>query len=65
MSDHFTAVLTISQTVPPPAPLAHDRRHSAPTERPSRDVVEVAKVVVRAESLDALRDKVAAHAALL
>ncbi len=63
---HFTAVLTITETSLAAAPAnVVDRRHIAPSAEPKRDVAEVAKVVVRADSLDDLRAKIGAHVAIL
>jgi hypothetical protein len=61
---HYTAVLTIHETVETvDTPGFNDRRVSAP--KPSRDSSEVGKIVVRGDSMTALREKIAAHAALL
>lgn len=68
MAAHYTAVLVVSETttLPPTVTGYTDRRHTAPPPpEPKREAVEVAKIVVRAESLDALKEKLAAHAQLL
>lgn len=58
MSKHYTAVLKVHAT--------EDRKtgthYDAPTER---ETAEVASVVIRATSLEALRTKLAAHVALI
>lgn len=61
---HYTAVLTVHES----AEVREDRAYPARAgaePAPTRDVVEVAKVVIRAETLDSLRVKIAAHVALL
>jgi hypothetical protein len=65
-SSHFTAVVEVQEVrVTPPSPGRpgpYDRQD--PTAG-SREVVEVARVIVRADDLDTLREKVAAHVALI
>lgn len=61
MSAHFTAVLEIHKTTT----TAPSTERYAKAEQPSRDVSEVAKLVIRAGTIEALRDKIAAHAALI
>ncbi|QIG58529.1 hypothetical protein PQE18_gp51 [Arthrobacter phage DrSierra] len=60
-STHFTAVLSIEKatTTTPPA------ERYAKAEAPARVVSEVAKLVIRAGTIEALRAKVAAHVALI
>ena len=62
--DHFTARLVIDEVVFTPGPASLDRRPSPPSP-PTREVVQVAEIVFRADSLDALAAKLAAHTALL
>jgi hypothetical protein len=63
--NHFTARLVVEEVVFAENGLAVDRRHSSPPPSPSRDVLPVAEIVFRADSLDALASKLAAHTALL
>lgn len=70
MTTHYTAVVEVNKTThtpPPPAPTYRDNRAiaAAPTTGPSRDVAEVARLVIRADSLKGLADKLVAHVALL
>ncbi|WNN94010.1 hypothetical protein SEA_NITRO_54 [Arthrobacter phage Nitro] len=61
MSAHFTAVVEIHKTTTtaPPA------ERYAKAEPASREVAEVAKLVIRAATIESLREKIAAHAALI
>lgn len=65
---HFTAVLEITQTERPPAPTPttgyRNDREPAPT-LPPREVRDVARIVVRADTLEALAAKLTAHVALV
>lgn len=64
----FTATLIVHE-VPEPPPTTPTRGYVPDGERrispPRPEPIEVGKVVVRAESLDAVKEKVAAHAALI
>lgn len=64
---HYTAVLEVTKTTPPAPPTTtyRDSRHPAPADPSPRSVSEVARVVIRAASLEALVAKVGAHAALI
>jgi hypothetical protein len=63
--NHFTARLVVEEVVFSDG-LALDRRHSAPQPpRDSREVFQVAEIVFRADTLDGLASKLAAHTALL
>jgi len=63
---HFTAVLEVTQTIPPtPAPSSSYDRRVSPDPKPERRVEEVARIVIRADSLDALATKLAAHVAII
>lgn len=63
MSAHYTAVVEISKTTPAqPAPTGPGRGLAVPTER---RVDEVARIIIRASSVAELREKVAAHVALV
>lgn len=64
-AEHFTAVIEVSQTITQPATPARSGYDSAPATPATREVVDVARIVVRAGSLDALRAKVVGHVALL
>lgn len=67
MPKHFTATLQVTETSTPTpsSPSTYDRRISATPPKSEREVSEVAKLVVRAESLEALRGKLAKHVELL
>ena len=69
MSKHYTATLVVSEVVKPdqkPTPASYDRRIQTPAPADlDRQVAEVAKIVVRADSLDALQNKLAGHVALI
>ena len=54
MSKHFTAVVEVFQV-----------EASGMASQPSKDKQEVARIVVRAETLEKLRDKLASHVALI
>ena len=54
MAKHYTAVVEILEIVP-----------SGTISQPSKDKTEVARIVVRADSLEELRTKVGAHIALI
>ncbi|WGH21234.1 hypothetical protein SEA_OBITOO_58 [Arthrobacter phage ObiToo] len=57
---HYTAVLTIERvSVTEARPVGRSETQTA------RAVSEVARVVIRAATLESLREKVAAHAALI
>ena len=58
---HFTAVLEITRTNVAAAQGAHNRANA----ELHRDVSEVVRLVVRAESLEKLQAKLAAHVALI
>ncbi|UIW13235.1 hypothetical protein SEA_WARDA_53 [Arthrobacter phage Warda] len=57
---HFTAVVEIHKTTTTPG-----RTDYGKTTPDSREVAEVAKLVIRAATIESLRDKIAAHAALI
>lgn len=57
MSAHYTAVLEIKKTTASPP--------SSRTMATDRDVVDVARIVIRSATLAGLREKIAAHAALI
>lgn len=60
---HFTAVLQVEEVrVTAAEPARYANQPGIPA---SRDVVEVAKVVIRADTLDELKEKLAKHAALV
>lgn len=60
---HYTAVVEITKTTPAqPAPSGGGRGLAIPVER---EVAEVARLVIRAASVAQLREKVAAHVALV
>ena len=67
MSDsHYTATIEVTKTTHTPATSAsgsYGRREVRPD--PKREVVDVARVVIRAESLETLRDKVGRHVELI
>lgn len=70
MAEHFTATVEITKTTstPPTPPAYTDRRHSStPIAKvdPERSVDQLARFVIRESTLDALRDKVGAHVALI
>lgn len=63
---HFTATLDVSEVrfiEPPTTGGAYSR--SEPRPDPRREVVQVAHLVIRAETLDELREKLGKHAALI
>lgn len=61
-AQHYTAVLEIQRTTVT-TPTSASRYDKA--EPPTREVVEVARVVIRSATLEDLREKIAAHAALV
>lgn len=60
MSDRYTAVLSISKTTE-----TTERGGYNEPNKTVRDSNEVVKLVVKAESLEKLRDKLASHVALI
>lgn len=63
MAESFTAVLDVNRmTVTTPHTTGTYRGE---TPAPTREVSEVARIVVRADSLESLRAKLAAHVALI
>ncbi|WGH21577.1 hypothetical protein SEA_ASCELA_54 [Arthrobacter phage Ascela] len=58
---HFTAVVEIHKTTTTAPPT----ERYAKAEPVSRVTSDVAKLVIRAATVEALRDKIAAHAALI
>lgn len=54
MADHYTANIVISKV-----------ERSGTINNPVRDAAEVVKLVVRADTLAKLRDKLASHVALI
>ncbi|CCQ44627.1 hypothetical protein ARTSIC4J27_554 [Pseudarthrobacter siccitolerans] len=62
--NHFTARLVVEEVVFSDASAPYDRRPQPPAP-PTREVQHVAEIVFRADSLDALAAKLAAHTALL
>jgi hypothetical protein len=62
VSGHFTAVLEVTKTTTTAE--ARDR-YDKVTTAASRDVAEIGRVVIRAESLESLVGKIKAHASLL
>jgi hypothetical protein len=60
---HYTAVLEVQKVTVTDA--VRGRYANDPTTPASRDVAEVARVVIRSESLTGLVAKLAAHAELL
>lgn len=66
MSTHYTATVEVTKTVNTPAkPNARGYFEGDTTVPASREVVELARIVIRANTLDALRDKLESHVALL
>lgn len=64
MSTHFTAVLTIEKvTATPPTPAP--RGGFIDVKPASREVAEIARLVIRSGDLANLREKIGAHAALI
>lgn len=62
----FTATLAVYEIPESPAPTQSRGGYSnAPVTPPRPDPIEVGKVTIRADSLDALKEKIAAHASLL
>lgn len=61
-AQHFTAVLEIHRTTVT-TPTAASRYDKA--EPPTREVADVARVVIRSATLAGLQEKIAAHAALI
>lgn len=59
---HYTAVIEVSRTVPETTET--DSRGYNPKVKP-RQVVEVARIIVRASSLDKLTEKAQAHLNLI
>lgn len=59
---HFTAMLEVQRVTQAPDPSYTTRN---PASKGEREVAEVARIVVRADTLDALRGKLAAHVALI
>lgn len=66
MATHYTAVVTVHRTTHvTPAPSSSYGRND-PRPEPARESVdEIAKVVVRASTVEQLRAKVAAHVELI
>ncbi len=65
-AEHYTAVVEITKTTHTPAPAdPSSRRFQSSPPESRREVVEVARVVLRAESLERLRDRLGAHVALI
>lgn len=56
MSDHYTAVIKITKSVTPPA-----SSRGAILSEPKREVIEIASVVVRSETLGAVIAKAISH----
>lgn len=67
MSDaHYTATIEVTKTThtAPATPSGSYGRGEVRPE-PKREVIDVARVVIRAESLETLRDKVGRHVELI
>jgi hypothetical protein len=71
MSDgHYTATIEVTRTFRSPETVTsssrggYSRTDPHPTES-KREVVDVARLVIRAESLETLRDKVGRHVELI
>lgn len=63
---HFTATIEVTKTThTPPAVASASYGRGEVRPEPKREVVDVARVVIRAESLEALRDKVGRHVELI
>lgn len=60
MSDHYTALLTISSTKTETKSGGYNKPDTT-----DRNTTEVVKLVVKADSLEKLRSKLAAHVALI
>jgi len=68
MSTHYTATLEVNRVSRPTPPPTTDpyRRGSTPEPAPtSRDVSEVARIVIRADTLEGLAAKLSSHVDLL
>ena len=73
MSPHFTATVDITKTTPPGSPASPTAtyRHAdrlAPAKvasAESREVEQLARLTIRASSLEGLREKLAGHVALI
>lgn len=62
--EHYTAVIEVTKTSTAPAsPVQYQQRNEQ--KAPTREVQDVARIVVRAPELATLQTKVAAHVALI
>lgn len=64
MTARYTAILDVVRTTTTPVP-STSSRYDSPTPEPKSVSSELAKVVVRADTLEALLARVTAHCALI
>jgi len=63
---HYTATIEVTRTTrTPSASTSSGYGRGEVRPEPKREVVDVARLVIRADSLETLRDKVGAHVALI
>jgi len=67
-AEHYTATIEVTRTKRTPETVSsgsYGRGEIRTAPEPKREVVDVARLVIRAETLDALRDKVGRHVELI
>ena len=62
MSTHYTAVLEVHKVINTEGVVS---RYAEQNKAPQRETAEVARIVLRADSLDRLQVKIAAHVELI
>jgi len=67
-AEHYTATIEVTRTKRTPETVSsgsYGRGEIRTAPEPKREVVDVARLVIRAETLDALRDKLGRHVELI